>query len=77
MAALAPGLAGVELIWNPAASVLDATYGEPEWTAATLNAALLPRLLSAGVGVLEVSRGSNLEREYLRNAALGPPPLNL
>ena len=55
------------------ASVLDATYGEPEWTAATLNAALLPRLLAAGVGVLEVSRGSNLEREYLRNAALGPP----
>ncbi|MFO1490939.1 MAG: ABC transporter ATP-binding protein [Kiritimatiellia bacterium] len=73
VAALAAGLAGVELIWNPAVSVLDATYGEPGWTAATLNAALLPRLLAAGVGVLEVSRGSNLEREYLRNATLGPP----
>ena len=38
-----------------------------------VNAAVLPVLLRAGVGVLEVRRGSDLESEYL--ALTAPPPV--
>lgn len=44
------------------------------YTAEALNTAALRLLLEAGVGILEVRRGSDLESEYLRLAA-DPPPL--
>jgi hypothetical protein len=31
-----------------------------------LNARIIPLLLSAGCGILEIKRGSDLETEYLR-----------
>lgn len=47
-----------------------------QYTTEALNTATLRILLEAGVGVLEIRRGSDLESEYLRLAA-EPPPLVL
>ena len=59
---------------DPAAGTLTVSFLESGGSAETLNAAVLPLLLAAGVGILEIRRGSSLESEYLATAAR-PPPL--
>jgi hypothetical protein len=46
---------------------LSASFG-PDHSAASLNAVVVPLLLQAGVELLEIQRGSDLETEYLRLA---------
>ena len=54
-----------EVVWEQSAGKLTATFPE-RYTTEELNALALPVLLAAGVGVLEIQRGSDLESEYLR-----------
>ncbi len=68
---LRAALPGVE--WEPQPDALTATFAEP-YTTEELNRRVLPVLLAAGVGILEIQRGSDLESEYLRLAATPPPP---
>ncbi len=65
-----------EVAWATAAegTTLTATF-PPRYTAEELNARVLGLLLGAGVGLLEVRRGSDLETEYLRLHSVPPPPL--
>jgi ABC-2 type transport system ATP-binding protein len=60
-----------EVEWEQQADVLTATFPE-RYTTEELNRQVLPVLLGAGVGILEIERGSDLESEYLRLAE--PPP---
>ncbi len=64
-----------EVLWEPAAdgSSLTATFPE-NYSTEQLNAVVLRVLLDAGVGILEIQRGTGLESEYLRLAA-SPPPM--
>ena len=52
--------------WEQAEKRATATFAGPH-TTAELNAVVLRILLEAGVGVLEIQRGSDLESEYLRS----------
>lgn len=61
----APGLA-FESAGEPPR--LTCRYDASTRSAAEVNALLLPALLSAGVGVLEVRQGERLESEYLRQS---------
>jgi ABC-type multidrug transport system ATPase subunit len=56
-----------EVQWEQQADTLTATFAEPR-TTEELNRLALPVLLEAGVGILEIQRGSDLESEYLRLA---------
>jgi hypothetical protein len=40
----------------------------------TLNARVLPILIAAGVGILEVRRGAGLEQVYFQSVARSAPP---
>lgn len=51
---------------------LTAVFPE-RYTTEQLNAIVLPILLAANIGILELQRGSDLESEYLRSTE--PPPL--
>jgi ABC-type multidrug transport system ATPase subunit len=68
LSAAVPGV-----VWEQKPGRLTATFPE-RYTTEELNRAALPVLLGAGVGILEIQRGSDLESEYLRLAA-APPPL--
>jgi ABC-2 type transport system ATP-binding protein len=57
-----------EVTWERLPESLTATFAE-RYTTEELNAAVLPVLLEAGVGILEIQRGSDLESEYLRLAS--------
>jgi len=70
LARLTAELPGV--LWEQNDRVVTATFPEP-YTPESLNATVLRAVLEAGVGILEIRRGSNLESEYLRLAA--PPVL--
>ena len=59
-----------DVTWVPRDASLTAIY-PGHYTPAELNAIVLRTLLAAGVGILEVQRGSDLESEYLR---LAEPP---
>jgi ABC-type multidrug transport system ATPase subunit len=61
-----------EVDWAAAQEALTATFAAP-LTAAELNARALPVLLQAGIPVLEIHRGSDLESEYLRASAADAP----
>jgi ABC-type multidrug transport system ATPase subunit len=50
--------------WELAGNRATATFPAQQ-TTEQINAAVLPVLLAAGVGVLEIQRGSDLESEYL------------
>ncbi len=54
--------------WEATADRLTATF-PAESTTAEINAAALPLLLRAGIRILEVRRGSDLESEYLQASA--------
>lgn len=54
-----------EVKWAQAANSATATFPSKH-TPAELNAVVLRILLDAGMGVLEIQRGSDLESEYLR-----------
>jgi ABC-type multidrug transport system ATPase subunit len=60
------------VVWDQQDHLVTATFTEPH-TPESLNAVVLRALLDAGVGILEIQRGSNLESEYLRLA--GAPPV--
>ena len=61
-----------EVTWERLPESLTATFTE-RYTTEELNAAVLRVLLEAGVGILEIQRGSGLESEYLRMASDQPP----
>ncbi len=71
---LAESCPGVK--WDPVAGRAEVTaiFADP-YTTEQLNTRVLRLLLDAGIGVLEVRRGSDLETEYLRLHATPPPPL--
>ncbi|MDW8343212.1 MAG: hypothetical protein RMM51_01825, partial [Verrucomicrobiae bacterium] len=56
-----------EVEWSVRGDELTATFGEL-LTTEELNRRALPVFLAAGVGILEIKRGSDLEGEYLRAA---------
>ena len=64
-----------EVVWETATDgrTLTATFPE-SYSTEQLNAAALRVLLDAGVGILEIQRGTGLESEYLRLAAVPRPP---
>jgi len=55
-----------EVNWEQTENSATATFPD-KYTPAALNAIVLRIVLEAGVGVLEIRRGSDLEREYLRS----------
>ena len=61
-----------EVAWEQQPETLTATF-PGRYTTEELNRLALPVLLEAGVGILEIQRGSDLESEYLRLAAAPPP----
>ncbi len=65
MEALAHAAPGVE--WQPSGEgrELTALFSQ-DYSPEVLNARIIPLLLSAGCGILEIKRGSDLETEYLR-----------
>lgn len=65
MEGLRSALPGVLLRQDAEQGTLTIGFSGEAFTAAVVNAAVLPVLLSAGVGVLEIRRGSGLEEEYL------------
>jgi len=64
---------GVEWQVSGGGRELAASYTEP-WTAQSLNARVVPLLLSSAE-LLEIRRGSDLESEYLSLTPPLPPPL--
>jgi ABC-2 type transport system ATP-binding protein len=60
-----------EVVWTQNDRLVTAAFSEPH-TPESLNAIVLRALLEAGVGILEIRRGSNLESEYLRLASTPP-----
>ena len=72
--ALAAALPGVTWETADAKAELTATFAA-QYTTEELNTRVLRLLLDAGVGILEIRRGSDLETEYLRLHAAPPPPL--
>lgn len=61
--------------WEPAAGKAEITATFPgRYTTEELNGRVLRLFLEAGLGILEIRRGSDLETEYLRLHAT-PPPL--
>lgn len=56
-----------EVQWEMGEGRAVATF-PARYTTEEINASVLPVLLTAGVGVLEIQRGSDLESEYLRLA---------
>jgi ABC-type multidrug transport system ATPase subunit len=56
-----------EVQWEMGEGRAVATF-PAQYTTEEMNARVLPVLLTAGVGVLEIQRGSDLESEYLRLA---------
>lgn len=62
---------GLQWSYDSARSELTVVFPD-DWTPARVNGVLLPRLLEAGCGILEIRPGSGLEREYLN--ATAPPP---
>jgi ABC-2 type transport system ATP-binding protein len=57
---------------NGCGAVLRCEYHDNAITPAVVNAALLPRLLGSGIGVLEVRCGSELEEAYLELSGRQP-----
>jgi ABC-type multidrug transport system ATPase subunit len=62
-----------EVTWEQHGNRVVASFPSA-YTAEALNTAALRLFLEAGVGILEIRRGSDLESEYLKLAA-EPPPL--
>jgi ABC-type multidrug transport system ATPase subunit len=62
-----------DVVWEQHGNRVVASFPS-SFTAEALNTAALRILLEAGVGILEIRRGSDLESEYLKLAA-EPPPL--
>ena len=61
-----------DVTWEQGSDGASLTAVYPErYTTEQLNAVVLRTLLDAGVGILELQRGSDLESEYLRSTA--PP----
>jgi ABC-2 type transport system ATP-binding protein len=46
---------------------LTVRFASSETSAQAVNASLVPILLAQGIGILEIRRGSSLEREYLQS----------
>ena len=65
-------LAGADLQYDPATRRLICRCRQPGPDPATVNGHVLPWLLQAGCGVVEVRQGGRLEEEYLRSAESGP-----
>ena len=74
MAAMAAALPDVTWTEESSPRCLRVTFPE-KYSATQLNAIVLRTLLEAGVGILEVRRGTDLESEYLRLAPATPPAL--
>lgn len=74
LASLAQSVPGVEFVASDDGTEISATFPATH-TVAQVNAQVLRTLLAAGVDILEVRRGSDLETEYLRLHAVPPPPL--
>ena len=72
--ALVTALPDVTWTEDPSPRCLRATFPE-KFSAEQLNAIVLHTLLEAGVGILEVRRGTDLESEYLRLSPATPPAL--
>ncbi len=71
---LADALPGVAWETTAGGTTLTATF-TALYTTEELNARVLNLLMGAGVGILEIRRGSDLETEYLRLHAVPAPPL--
>lgn len=65
MEALRGALPGADLQYAFDGSRLTVRFSDDDLTLAAVNATLVPALLGAGIGVLEIRRGSDLEQEYL------------
>ena len=63
----------LSLQWNGTALVVQAPQG---WSPQRINAVLLPVLLKAGIGVIDIQIGQSLEEAYMatRNGAEKPSP---
>jgi ABC-2 type transport system ATP-binding protein len=72
-AALTGAVPGVQWTYDSARAELTLVFPD-EWTPARVNGTILPLLVTAGCGILEVRSGSGLEREYLN--ATAPPPIH-
>lgn len=61
---LTSAIPGVQWTYHSARSELALVFPD-EWTPARVNGVILPLLLAAGCGILEIRTGSGLEQEYL------------
>lgn len=68
MNALKAGLPEVSFAWDEKHGVLNAQFSASAHRPEDVNAAVLRMLLEAGVEILEVRRGSNLEQAYLNGS---------
>ena len=71
--ALTDAIPGLQWAYDSARSELALVFPD-EWTPARVNGAVLPLLMAAGCGILEVRLGSGLEREYLNATELSAIP---